>query len=93
MNTMLSCELISDQFWRTVVSDVISVLLGQVLSCNLYTALNIPHDPVALEEHFQDDDDGPVSRQGYMPYLNEYILAKVLFLSPTSTTVSLIPRV
>ncbi|KAJ8386685.1 hypothetical protein AAFF_G00168010 [Aldrovandia affinis] len=48
----------------------------KVLSHNLYTALNIPHDPVALEEHFQDDDDGPVSRQGYMPYLNKYILAK-----------------
>ncbi|KAJ8269171.1 hypothetical protein COCON_G00117780 [Conger conger] len=48
----------------------------KVLSHNLYTALNIPHDPVALEEHFKDDDDGPVSRQGYMPYLNEYILAK-----------------
>ncbi|KAG5845972.1 hypothetical protein ANANG_G00144820 [Anguilla anguilla] len=49
----------------------------KVLSHNLYTALNIPHDPVALEEHFrEDDDDGPLSRQGYMPYLNEYILAK-----------------
>ncbi|KAI1888102.1 hypothetical protein AGOR_G00181590 [Albula goreensis] len=48
----------------------------KVLSHNLYTALNIPHDPVALEEHFRDDDDGPVSRQGYMPYLNKYILAK-----------------
>uniref|UniRef100_A0A3Q2XLD3 SWAP70 N-terminal EF-hand domain-containing protein n=1 Tax=Hippocampus comes TaxID=109280 RepID=A0A3Q2XLD3_HIPCM len=33
----------------------------KVLSHNLYTVLNIPHDPVALEEHFQDDDDGPVS--------------------------------
>ncbi|XP_041113210.1 differentially expressed in FDCP 6 homolog isoform X3 [Polyodon spathula] len=48
----------------------------KVLSHNLYTALNIPHDPVALEEHFQDNDDGPVSNQGYMPYLNKYILAK-----------------
>ncbi|KAG7456253.1 hypothetical protein MATL_G00249680 [Megalops atlanticus] len=48
----------------------------KVLSHNLYTALNIPHDPVALEEHFRDDDDGPVSRQGYMPYLNKYILDK-----------------
>ncbi|KAJ8261819.1 hypothetical protein GJAV_G00158780 [Gymnothorax javanicus] len=48
----------------------------KVLSHNLYTALNIPHDPVALEEHFQDDDDGPVSKHGYMPYLNQYILAK-----------------
>lgn len=51
----------------------------QVLSHNLYTVLNIPHDPVALEEHFQDDDDGPVSNHGYMPYLNKYILNKVKF--------------
>ncbi|XP_014063961.1 differentially expressed in FDCP 6 isoform X3 [Salmo salar] len=49
----------------------------KVLSHNLYTVLNIPHDPVALEEHFQDDDNGPVSNHGYMPYLNKYILAKV----------------
>lgn len=49
----------------------------EVLSHNLYTVLNIPHDPVALEEHFQDDDDGPVSNHGYMPYLNKYILDKV----------------
>ncbi|XP_073522526.1 differentially expressed in FDCP 6 homolog isoform X2 [Phyllobates terribilis] len=50
----------------------------KVLSHNLYTVLNIPHDPVALEDHFRDDDDGPVSSQGYMPYLNQYILDKVL---------------
>ncbi|CAB1315344.1 unnamed protein product [Coregonus sp. 'balchen'] len=31
----------------------------KVLSHNLYTALNIPHNPVALEDHFRDDDDGP----------------------------------
>lgn len=49
----------------------------KVLSHNLYTVLNIPHDPVALEEHFQDDDDGPVSNHGYMPYLSRYILDKV----------------
>uniref|UniRef100_A0A3Q0QPI4 Switch-associated protein 70 n=1 Tax=Amphilophus citrinellus TaxID=61819 RepID=A0A3Q0QPI4_AMPCI len=48
----------------------------KVLSHNLYTVLNIPHDPVALEEHFKDDDEGPVSNQGYMPYLNKFILAK-----------------
>ncbi|XP_032109385.1 differentially expressed in FDCP 6 homolog isoform X1 [Sapajus apella] len=48
----------------------------KVLSHNLYTVLHIPHDPVALEEHFRDDDDGPVSSQGYMPYLNKYILDK-----------------
>lgn len=39
--------------------------------------MNIPHDPVALEEHFKDDDEGPVSNQGYMPYLNKFILDKV----------------
>ncbi|XP_056434633.1 differentially expressed in FDCP 6 [Gadus chalcogrammus] len=49
----------------------------KVLSHNLHTVLNLPHDPVALEEHFRDDDDGPVSKQGYMPYLNTYILDKV----------------
>ena len=54
-----------------------SPALSQVLSHNLYTVLHIPHDPVALEEHFRDDDDGPVSSQGYMPYLNKYILDKV----------------
>ncbi|XP_041934617.1 differentially expressed in FDCP 6 homolog [Alosa sapidissima] len=48
----------------------------KVLSHNLYTVLNIPHDPAILEEHFQDDDHGPVSNHGYMPYLNTYILAK-----------------
>lgn len=54
-----------------------TVALSKVLSHNLYTVLHIPHDPVALEEHFRDDDDGPVSSQGYMPYLNKYILDKV----------------
>lgn len=48
------------------------------MSHNLCTVLHIPHDPVALEEHFRDDDDGPVSSQGYMPYLNKYILDKVV---------------
>ncbi|KAK5901764.1 hypothetical protein CesoFtcFv8_007092 [Champsocephalus esox] len=48
----------------------------KVLSHNLCTVLNIPHDPVALEEHFKDDDEGPVSTQGYMPYLNKFILDK-----------------
>lgn len=61
-------------FAKLLVS-VLSVV--QVLSYNLYTVLNIPHDPVALEEHFQDDDEGPVSNHGYMPYLNKYILDKV----------------
>ncbi|XP_028308858.1 differentially expressed in FDCP 6 homolog isoform X2 [Gouania willdenowi] len=49
----------------------------KVLSHNLCTVLCIPHDPIALEEHFRDDDDGPVSSQGYMPYLNKFILDKV----------------
>ena len=39
--------------------------------------MNIPHDPVSLEEHFKDDDRGPVSNQGYMPYLKRFILEKV----------------
>lgn len=39
--------------------------------------MKIPHDPVALEEHFRDDDEGPLSNQGYMPYLNRFILDKV----------------
>ncbi|XP_069759320.1 differentially expressed in FDCP 6 homolog isoform X1 [Narcine bancroftii] len=49
----------------------------KVLSHNLYTALNIPHDSAALEDHFRYDNDGPVSSCGYMPYLNQYILDKV----------------
>ncbi|XP_077373287.1 switch-associated protein 70b [Festucalex cinctus] len=48
----------------------------KVLSHNLCTVMRIPHDPVALEEHFKDDDEGPVSNQGYMPYLNKFILDK-----------------
>uniref|UniRef100_A0A8C2XWP7 Switch-associated protein 70 n=1 Tax=Capra hircus TaxID=9925 RepID=A0A8C2XWP7_CAPHI len=50
----------------------------KVLSHNLCTVLKVPHDPVALEEHFRDDDEGPVSNQGYMPYLNKFILEKKL---------------
>ncbi|KAL1007397.1 hypothetical protein UPYG_G00086220 [Umbra pygmaea] len=49
----------------------------KVLSHNLCTVMKVPHDPVALEEHFKDDDKGPVSNQGYMPYLNRFILDKV----------------
>ncbi|KAM3877029.1 switch-associated protein 70 [Diretmus argenteus] len=48
----------------------------KVLSHNLCTVMKIPHDPVALEEHFKDDDEGPVSNQGYMPYLSRFILDK-----------------
>ncbi|XP_066527378.1 differentially expressed in FDCP 6 homolog [Hoplias malabaricus] len=50
----------------------------KVLSHNLYSVLRIPHDQAALELHFSDDDDGPVSSQGYMPYLNRFILDKVV---------------
>lgn len=39
--------------------------------------MKIPHDPVALEEHFRDDNEGPLSNEGYMPYLNRFILDKV----------------
>ncbi|XP_060893757.1 switch-associated protein 70 [Labrus mixtus] len=49
----------------------------KVLSHNICTMMKIPHDPVALEEHFKDDDKGPLSNQGYMPYLNRFILDKV----------------
>lgn len=63
--------------WCLLISRASVLSLVQVLSYNLYTVLNIPHDPVALEEHFQDDDEGPVSNHGYMPYLNKYILDKV----------------
>ncbi|KAF1392826.1 hypothetical protein PFLUV_G00032080 [Perca fluviatilis] len=49
----------------------------KVLSHSLCTVMKIPHDPVALEEHFKDDNKGPLSNQGYMPYLNKFILDKV----------------
>ncbi|XP_053576569.1 switch-associated protein 70 [Bombina bombina] len=49
----------------------------KVLSHNLCTLLNVPIDPVSLEEHFRDDSEGPVSNQGYMCYLNKFILDKV----------------
>uniref|UniRef100_A0A4W3JUD0 Switch-associated protein 70 n=1 Tax=Callorhinchus milii TaxID=7868 RepID=A0A4W3JUD0_CALMI len=49
----------------------------KVLSHSLCTVLQVPHNPVALENHFKDDDEGPVSNQGYMPYLNKFILDKV----------------
>ncbi|GCC22936.1 hypothetical protein chiPu_0001327 [Chiloscyllium punctatum] len=48
----------------------------KVLSHSLCTVLQVPHNPVALENHFKDDDEGPVSNQGYMPYLNRFILDK-----------------
>ncbi|KAM6943474.1 switch-associated protein 70-like [Xenentodon cancila] len=49
----------------------------KVLSYNLCTVMKIPHDPVAFEEHFKDNDKGPLSNEGYMPYLNKYIIDKV----------------
>ncbi|KAM9765110.1 switch-associated protein 70 [Menidia menidia] len=49
----------------------------KVLSYNLCTVMRIPHDPVSFEEHFKDDNKGPLSTEGYMPYLNRYILDKV----------------
>uniref|UniRef100_A0A674MG00 Switch-associated protein 70 n=1 Tax=Takifugu rubripes TaxID=31033 RepID=A0A674MG00_TAKRU len=49
----------------------------KVLSHSLCTVMKIPHDPVALEEHFRDDNEGPLSNQGYMPYLKRFILDKV----------------
>ncbi|XP_043944398.1 differentially expressed in FDCP 6 homolog [Protopterus annectens] len=78
----LKAELLKSIWYAFTALDVeksgkVSKSQLKVLSHNLYTALNIPHDPVALEEHFRDNDDGPVSSQGYMPYLNKYILDKV----------------
>ncbi|KAB5558912.1 hypothetical protein PHYPO_G00022700 [Pangasianodon hypophthalmus] len=49
----------------------------KVLSHNLYTVLQIPYQTSELEEHFKDDDEGPVSTQGYMPYLNNFILDRI----------------
>uniref|UniRef100_A0A3Q3R5G2 PH domain-containing protein n=1 Tax=Monopterus albus TaxID=43700 RepID=A0A3Q3R5G2_MONAL len=61
----LRSELLKSISWKMGLYETLLVLC-------------IPHDPVALEEHFRDDDDGPVSSQGYMPYLNKYILDKVV---------------
>ncbi|XP_071624523.1 differentially expressed in FDCP 6 homolog [Heliangelus exortis] len=81
----LRAELLKSIWYAFTALDVeksgkVSKSQLKVLSHNLYTVLCIPHDPVALEEHFRDDDDGPVSSQGYMPYLNKYILDKVEYL-------------
>ncbi|XP_039604567.1 differentially expressed in FDCP 6 homolog [Polypterus senegalus] len=78
----LKSELLKSIWYAFTALDVeksgkVSKSQLKVLSHNLCTVLCIPHDPVALEEHFRDDDDGPVSSQGYMPYLNKYILDKV----------------
>lgn len=39
--------------------------------------MKIPLDPITLEQHFKEDNEGPLSNQGYMPYLNTFILDKV----------------
>ncbi|XP_069084273.1 differentially expressed in FDCP 6-like isoform X2 [Pleurodeles waltl] len=49
----------------------------KVLSHNLYTVLNIPIDPKILDDHFRDDETSIVSSQGFVSYLNSYILDKV----------------
>ncbi|XP_076879733.1 switch-associated protein 70 [Brachyhypopomus gauderio] len=48
----------------------------KVLSHNLCTVLNIPYTASDLDQHFREDDEGPVSSQGYMPFLNTFILDK-----------------
>ncbi|PWA30997.1 hypothetical protein CCH79_00010729 [Gambusia affinis] len=74
----IECYTYDYKFNPPAASDFEGQDAAEVLSHNLCTVLSIPHDPVALEEHFRDDDDGPVSSQGYMPYLNKYILDKVV---------------
>ncbi|XP_072321324.1 switch-associated protein 70-like [Eucyclogobius newberryi] len=49
----------------------------KVLSVNLCAVMKIPFDPCELEKHFIDKEPGPLSNQGYMPYLSNYILNKV----------------
>uniref|UniRef100_A0AAY4ES22 SWAP70 N-terminal EF-hand domain-containing protein n=1 Tax=Denticeps clupeoides TaxID=299321 RepID=A0AAY4ES22_9TELE len=78
---MLRSELLKSIWYAFTALDLeksgkVSKSQLKVLSHNLCTVLNIPHNPVALDEDFRDDDDGPVSNQGYMPYLNKFILDK-----------------
>lgn len=42
--------------------------------------MKIRLDPTILEEHFKDDNKGPLSKHGYMPYLNKFILDKVTII-------------
>ncbi|KAL8178954.1 UNVERIFIED_CONTAM: hypothetical protein K2H54_058047 [Gekko kuhli] len=84
---LLRQSLRVQQKWRPS-----TVSMKMVLSHNLYTVLCIPHDPVALEEHFRDDDDGPVSSQGYMPYLNKYILDKRTYYLINLATLLQLPK-
>lgn len=75
---MIYINMFVSVYYPSIVSASLALpVLFQVLSHNLCTALCITHDKQALEQHFRDDDDGPVSSQGYMPYLNTYILDKV----------------
>lgn len=39
--------------------------------------MKIPYDPAALESYFKDEDAGVLSNQGFMPYLNTFVLNKV----------------
>uniref|UniRef100_A0A8C6SYD6 SWAP70 N-terminal EF-hand domain-containing protein n=1 Tax=Neogobius melanostomus TaxID=47308 RepID=A0A8C6SYD6_9GOBI len=48
----------------------------KVLSLNVCNIMKIPFDPCVLEDHFKDDDTGPLSEQGYMRYLSNFILNK-----------------
>nr|XP_055069411.1 switch-associated protein 70 isoform X2 [Misgurnus anguillicaudatus] len=80
---MLSREEILKPIWHAFTAldmdhnGKVSKSQLKVLSHNLCTVLNIPHNSSALEEHFKDNDEGPVSTQGYMPYLNTFILSKI----------------
>ncbi|XP_055010464.1 switch-associated protein 70-like isoform X2 [Boleophthalmus pectinirostris] len=49
----------------------------KVLSVNLCAVMKIPFDLCELEKHFKGEEPGPLSNQGYMPYLSNYILNKV----------------
>uniref|UniRef100_A0A3B3ZCK1 SWAP70 N-terminal EF-hand domain-containing protein n=1 Tax=Periophthalmus magnuspinnatus TaxID=409849 RepID=A0A3B3ZCK1_9GOBI len=49
----------------------------KVLSVNLCEVMKISFDPRGLENHFKGDESGPLSNQGYMHYLSNYILNKV----------------
>ncbi|XP_052005229.1 switch-associated protein 70-like isoform X2 [Xyrauchen texanus] len=81
--TMISQEEILKPIWHAFTAlDIdrngkVSKSQLKVLSYNLCTILRIPHKSSALEEHFQEDNMGPVSTQGYMPYLNTFILNKI----------------
>ncbi|KAL0593320.1 Switch-associated protein 70, partial [Plecturocebus cupreus] len=58
----------------------------RVLSYNLCTVLKVPHDPVALEEHFRDDDEGPVSNQGHALFKQVHFETENLTKNPLLIT-------